>query len=197
MRVVLFGATGMIGGGVLRECLLDSRVASVLAVGRASCGQRAAKLTEVVASDLFELSGVAERLRGADACFYCLGVSSAGMSEAAYTRVTYDLTLSIARALLAVNARTKMCFVSGRERTAARRVQPLHGIAPRAPQYRMLYAAFRPLWPVLHGLAPNSVTTTERIGRAMLQVALAGSAKRVLGSRDINAAAAALPPARA
>jgi uncharacterized protein YbjT (DUF2867 family) len=214
----------MIGSGVLRECLLDPRVEAVVAVSRSGCGVKHGKLEEVVLPDLFQLSGVAERLAGLDACFFCVGVSSAGMSEAVYTRVTLELTLEIARVLLWASPGLRMCFVSGagadgseRSRTMWARVkgraenavlalpfgeatvlrpgliQPLHGITSRTPAYRALYAAFRPLWPVLHALAPAHVTTTERIGRAMLQLALGGSAKRVLETRDINAAAAALP----
>jgi uncharacterized protein YbjT (DUF2867 family) len=217
----------MIGSGVLRECLLDPRVAGVLAVGRSACGVKSAKLDEIVLPDLFQSSGVAERLAGLDACFYCLGISSAGVGEAAYTRVTLDLTREIARVLLFASPGVRMCFVSGagadaseRSRTMWRRVkgraenavlalpfaqatvfrpgiiQPLHGITSRTRAYRALYTAFSPLWPLLHALAPAHVTTTERIGRAMLQVALAGSTQRVLETREINAAASALPPAR-
>src|SRR6478752_2204471 len=100
MNVLLFGATGMIGQGVLRECLLDDRVTHVLTVGRSSTGQRHAKLREIVQADLDELSPIESELTGFDACFYCLGVSAAGMSERDYVRITYDLTLSVANALI-------------------------------------------------------------------------------------------------
>lgn len=225
MRVILFGATGMIGQGVLRECLLDSRVTRVLAIGRAPCGKEHGKLEEIVVANLFDLSAFAERLVGFDACFYCLGVSSGGMSEAAYTRITLDLTLDVASALLRANPRMRLCFISGagadgseQSRTMWARVkgraenallgmpfgevtvfrpgliQPLHGITSRTLSYRALYAVLGPLMPILGSAAPGLVTTTERIGRAMLHVALASSAKRVLESSDINLAAAALAP---
>lgn len=113
MRVVLFGATGMVGGGALLECLDDARVASVLAVSRRPCGVRHPKLEEALVEDLFRLDAVRPALAGADACFFCLGVSVVGLSEVEYTRVTHDLTLSVAREILAAGARPVFCYVSG------------------------------------------------------------------------------------
>ena len=113
MNVVLFGATGMVGQGALRECLLDEGVRRVLAVGRAATGQRHEKLREVVVPDVADLSAVEGELVGFDACLFCLGVSSAGMSEADYTRLTVDLTLAVARTLLRLNLGMTFVFVSG------------------------------------------------------------------------------------
>ena len=113
MNVVLFGATGMVGQGALRECLLDEGVRRVLAVGRAATGQRHEKLREVVVPDVADLSAVEGELVGFDACLFCLGVSSAGMSEADYTRLTVDLTLAVARTLLRLNPEMTFVFVSG------------------------------------------------------------------------------------
>ena len=113
MNVVLFGATGMVGQGALRECLLDDGVRRVLAVGRAATGQRHEKLREVVVPDVADLSSVEGELVGFDACLFCLGVSSAGMSEADYTRLTVDLTLAVARTLLRLNPEMTFVFVSG------------------------------------------------------------------------------------
>jgi len=113
MNVVLFGATGMVGQGALRECLLDEGVHRVLAVGRAATGQRHEKLREVVVPDVADLSAVEGELVGFDACLFCLGVSSAGMSEADYTRLTVDLTLAVARTLLRLNPEMTFVFVSG------------------------------------------------------------------------------------
>src|SRR5579859_5376257 len=94
MKVLLFGATGMVGQGVLRECLLDPDVERVLAVGRTTTGVENDKLRELVRDDLFDLSAVSSELTGFDACFFCLGVSSAGMTPEEYRRITFDLTLS-------------------------------------------------------------------------------------------------------
>lgn len=113
MRVLLFGATGMIGQGVLRECLLDPEVSGVLAVGRSATGQRHPKLREIVHADLYDLAPLEAELAGFDACFFCLGVSAAGMQEAEYRRVTYDLTLGAARTLARLNPAMTFIYVSG------------------------------------------------------------------------------------
>jgi uncharacterized protein YbjT (DUF2867 family) len=113
MKVVLFGATGMVGQGVLRECLLDPDVESVLTIGRSATGQRHEKLREIVHQDLFDFSAIERELSGHDACFFCLGVSSAGMSEQDYRRVTYDLTMAAARAVAKANPALTFVYVSG------------------------------------------------------------------------------------
>jgi uncharacterized protein YbjT (DUF2867 family) len=113
MKVILFGATGMVGQGVLRECLLDPDVETVLAVGRVSTGQRHEKLRELLLSDPSNLVTVEGELAGCDACFFCLGVSSAGMKEADYRRITYDLTLTVARTLVRLNPAMTFVYVSG------------------------------------------------------------------------------------
>jgi len=100
MKVILFGATGMVGQGVLRECLRDDGVEGVLAVGRSATGRTHPKLHELIRKDLFDLDGVDAALQGYDVCFFCLGVSAAGMSEADYTRVTYDIALAAATAIV-------------------------------------------------------------------------------------------------
>ena len=113
MKVVLFGATGMIGQGVLRECLLDPEVESVVAIVRSATGQRHPKLREVVHRDFTDFSGIESDLSGQDACFFCLGVSSVGMKEADYRRVTYDFTMAAARLLARLNPGMTFVFVSG------------------------------------------------------------------------------------
>ena len=114
MRVVLFGATGMVGQGVLRECLLDPEIESVLAVGRSPTGQRHAKLHEIVHNDFLDFSRIESQLAGYDACFFCLGVSSIGMSEERYRRLTYDITLAAARTLAKLNPQMVFIYVTGR-----------------------------------------------------------------------------------
>ena len=113
MRVVLFGATGMVGQGVLRECLRDGEVSQVVCVVRTPMGMRHPKVEELVTGDLFDLGRIQGRLRGHDACFFCLGVSSSGMSEEAYRRLTYDLTLSVADVLARGNPGMTFVYVSG------------------------------------------------------------------------------------
>lgn len=220
MRAIVFGATGMVGQGVLRACLASGEVDSVRIVGRSASGVTAPKLEELVHPDLYDYSGVAAELTGYDACFFCLGVSAAGMTEAAYHHVTYDLTLAAARALLAVNPDMTFCYVSGagtdgteKGRTMWARVkgktenalaalgfrraymfrpgyiQPLGGIQSKTASYRILYAVMGPLYPIWKTLFPSYVTTTEKLGVAMIRVALTGFDKRVLENRDINAVA--------
>jgi uncharacterized protein YbjT (DUF2867 family) len=113
MNVIIFGATGMVGQGALRECLLDPEVEQVLTIGRTPTGQHHPKLRELVHSDLFDYSTIEADLTGFDACFFCLGVTSSGMSEAQYTRVTQDLTLAVATALAKLNPAMTFIYVSG------------------------------------------------------------------------------------
>lgn len=217
MRVILFGATGMVGQGVVRECLLDPDVDHVLVVGRSASGTQQAKIEEIVHADLFDLSAIADRLRGYDACFFCLGVSAAGMKERDYARVTYDLTLSVAATLVRANPAMTFIYVSGAGTDSSERgrmmwarvkgktenallqmpfqaaymfrpgyIQPLHGIRAKTGWYNKMYAIMAPLYPLFKTLFPNAVTTTEQLGRAMIEVSKRGNPKRVLESRDIN-----------
>jgi len=113
MNVLIFGATGMVGQGVLRECLLDPDVRSVVTVGRSSTSARHAKLREIVHRDLFDYTEIEAELRGFDACFFCLGVSSGGMAEPEYKRLTYDLTMAAAVTLARLNPGMTFVYVSG------------------------------------------------------------------------------------
>ena len=113
MNVLIFGATGMVGQGVLRECLLAGDVERVTAVGRTPTGIQHAKLRDLRVPDLMDYRSVEADLRGFDACFFCLGVSSAGMDEARYTRLTYDLTLAAAEVLARLNPQMTFVYVSG------------------------------------------------------------------------------------
>ncbi len=113
MNVLIFGATGMVGQGVLRECLLDPGVERVVAVGRSATGVRHEKLREVVRPDVSDLSAVEAELTGSDACFLCLGVSAVGMSEQRYTKMTHDLALSVAKTLVRLDPGITFVYVSG------------------------------------------------------------------------------------
>lgn len=113
MRVVLFGASGMVGQGVLRECLLDASVERVLSIVRNPTGQQNAKLTELVHKDFFDFSSVGAQLTGYDACFYCVGVTSSGMTEESYSHAIYDMTLAAAETLARLNPQMTFIFVSG------------------------------------------------------------------------------------
>lgn len=150
MNVCLFGASGMVGAGTLLECLDDPRVTSVLVVGRSPCGVTHAKVTEVLHRDFTDFSPLADRFRAIDACFFCLGVSSAGMTESAYSAITFDVTIAAARALVAANPSMVFCYVSGtgtdsteRGRTMWARVKGRTENALLAMGFRAAYM-FRP-----------------------------------------------------
>jgi uncharacterized protein YbjT (DUF2867 family) len=114
MKVILFGATGMVGQGVLRECLIDTSVESVLAVGRGPTGQSHPKLRELVHDNFTDFSAIEPQLTGYDACFFCLGVSSVGMDEERYRHLTYDITLAAATTVARLNPGMVFTYVTGR-----------------------------------------------------------------------------------
>ncbi len=113
MKVLLFGATGMVGQGVLRECLLDPEVESVLVIGRGSTGQQHPKLREILHRDFTDFSAIEGEMAGYGACFFCLGVSASGMTEADYHHITYDYTMAAAEVLARVSPQTTFIYVSG------------------------------------------------------------------------------------
>jgi uncharacterized protein YbjT (DUF2867 family) len=113
VNVLIFGASGMIGQGVLRECLLDGDVASVVSIVRRASGQQHRRLREIVHQDFLDYSGIEKDLTGLDACFFCLGVSSVGMAEAEYTRITHDFTMAAADTLVRLNPAMAFVYVSG------------------------------------------------------------------------------------
>lgn len=225
MNILIFGATGMVVQGVLRECLRDPGVAKVVAIGRSPAkdspmGQlpETSKLEDLIHADLFDYSAIESRLTGFDACFFCLGVSSAGMSEADYARVTYDLTLAAAGTLARLNPQMVFTYVSGRSTDSTEAgasmwarvkgrtenallrlpfkaaymfrpgaIEPLHGIKPKSRVYRAAYILLMPFMPLVKKLWPESLTTTEQVGRAMIAVVRKLPQMRVLEVADINA----------
>ena len=211
MKIILFGATGMVGQGVLRECLLDKEVSDVYAVSRNVTGQQHHKLHEVIHKNFNDFSDLK---LDADAIFWCLGITSVGMSEPDYTRITHDYTIAAAKAL--VRPTMTFIFVSGtgadgkamwarvKRRTEVALfampfqrvfvfrpglIQPLHGIKSRTRLYNILYPILYPLVLIAKTVKPDSITTTERVGKAMLNVARNGFPKTILENPDINAAA--------
>jgi len=221
MNAVIFGATGMVGAGVLVECLDDPRIKSVLVIGRNSCSVTHPKLRELLHQDLFDYSDIRDDLRNLDACFFCLGTSSVGKSEADYRRITFDLTIAAANSLINLNPSLTFCYVSGEgtDRTEQGRImwarvkgrtenrvldmaesayvfrpgyiQPFKGVRSRFRAYRLMHSVLDPFYPLLNRILPKHVTTTENIGRAMIEVALEGYSNTILENRDINSFAAA------
>ena len=219
MKVIVFGATGMVGQGVLRECLRDETVDNVLVIGRNSIGQTHPKLRELRRPDMFDFGGVAVELQGYNACFFCLGVSAAGMNQTEYTRLTYDLTLGWAKVLARINPAMTFIYVSGagtgdkamwaqvKKRTEDAllalfpnaymfrigALRAMHGEVSKTRWTRILYAVFRPLWPLVRVIASGSMITTEQLGRAMIRVARHGAPTRVLENRDLIAVGTLVP----
>jgi len=143
MKVILFGATGMVGAGVLRQCLADDRVESVLAVGRNSSGVTHPKLEEIRHTDFFNYTAIQPRLTCRDAFFFCLGVSSAGMGEAKYRRLTFDLTIAAARAVVEVNPRLTFCYVSGKGTDSTERSSSMWARIKGATENALLRMPFK------------------------------------------------------
>jgi uncharacterized protein YbjT (DUF2867 family) len=219
VKVLIFGATGMLGQSVLRECLLDSEVESVVTIGRTATGAQNPKLREIVHKDMESYAGIEPQLAGFDACFFCLGVTSSGMNEADYTRLTYNFTLAAAETLSRVQPGMTFIYVSGsgtdssekgrsmwarvkgRTENALLRlplsaymfrpgfIQPLDGIQSKTPTYRIFYKVLAPLMPLLRWALPNQILTTRQVGQAMLTVARHGYAKQILEANDIRAVA--------
>ncbi len=223
LKVILFGATGMVGEGVLHECLRREEVESVLAINRKPCGIVADKFKEVVHADFLELSPIVSQLSGYNACFFCMGVSSIGMKEADYHRITYDITMNVARTLAKLNPDMVLCYVSGvgtdssgQGRYMWARVKgktendllrlPLRGAYMFRPGYihptpglkntYRIYKLTAPLYPLLKVLARKYVCTLEEIGLAMINVALKGDYKSILECEDIVKASETLKTGR-
>jgi uncharacterized protein YbjT (DUF2867 family) len=143
MNVLIFGASGMVGQGVLLECLRDERVARVLVLGRNSAGRQHAKLREMLVPDLFDLAAYADQLDNPDACFFALGVSSSRMNEESYRRLTYDLTIAIARELAARNPAMCFIYVSGTGTDSTTRGRVMWARVKGATENALLAMPFR------------------------------------------------------
>lgn len=215
MKAIITGSTGMIGKGVLLECLDDPRVEEVLLINRRPVGISHPKIKEIIHQDFLDFSSIKDQRVGYDACFYCMGVSSAGMSEAQYTEITYSMTQALATILHQLNPKMMFIYVSGagtdsseqgrimwarvkgrtenmvlnmgfRDAYAFRPgiILPERGVTSRTKLYRFFYVLFRPLFPLLRRM--KSVTTTGRIGRAMINLYFHPQEKKHLEAADFN-----------
>jgi uncharacterized protein YbjT (DUF2867 family) len=214
MKLVIFGATGMVGQGVLRESLLAADVEQVLAVIRTPTGVSHPKLREVRLDDFADLTPIRDELVGYDACFYCLGVSSLGLDEAAYTRVSYDYPMAAARVFAELNPQATFVYVSGAGTNRDGRqmwarvkgrteqeiiellpngyafrpgmIQPTFGVRSKTRWYNAVYTAVGPMIPLLEKIAPRYVTTTDRLGKAMLRAARVGFGDHIVANADLR-----------
>lgn len=217
LKVILTGATGMVGEGVLFECLANPVVAEVLVVTRkpydSPQATRSPKFKQTLVADFMDLSGITAQLSGYNACFFCAGISSTGMTEAEYTHITYDITLHFAETLAPQNPQMTFIYISGgltdsteRGRVMWARVKGRTENALMRLPFRAVYN-FRPgfmratkgqrnlksyynlvgwLYPILHKLMPNYVSTLQDVAIAMIKAATIGYPKPILEIKDIN-----------
>jgi hypothetical protein len=214
LAVIITGATGMVGEGVLLECLSHPEVERVLLVSRKAYGLTHPKVKECIIPDFLDLDAFTSQLTGYNACFYCAGISSSGMSEADYTRITYDITLHFAQKLASLNPGMTFVYISGsltdsteKGRLMWARVKGRTENALTRLGFRNVYN-FRPgfmkptpgqhnikwyykiigwLYPVMRLLLPAQVSTMHQVGRAMINSVLKGYPKQTLQIKDINA----------
>ncbi len=216
ISAIITGASGMVGEGVLLECLADARVSRVLVITRKPSGVTHPKLVEVVHADFDDLAPIQAQLAGYDACFFCLGVSSVGMSEADYKRVTYDLTTNFGRTLARLNPDMAFCYVTGKSTDSTEHGKSMWARVKGATENELLrlfkrgvmfrpgmmratkgqknlkgwYKAIAWIYPIGRALAPGSFCTLQEVAQAMINAATIGSPKKVLEVRDIVALAA-------
>lgn len=212
IRAIITGATGMVGEGVLHECLNHPLVDQVLVLNRKPCGIEHPKLVEIIHSDFFNLSPIEGHLYGYNACFFCLGVSSVGMNEEKYTRVTYDLTLNFAQTLLKLDHDMTFCYVSGagtdsteKGRSMWARVKgrtenalaelPFEQEFNFRPGYMhptpglkntiSMYKYISWMYPIVRRFFPNAASTLAELGQAMINAAIIGYPTQILEVKDI------------
>ncbi len=214
MKVIITGTTGMVGEGVLLECLDNPAVQRVIAVGRRSCGHTHPKLSECLVPDFRDLAAVEQQLSGFDACFYCAGVSSVGLKEPEYTAIAYDTPVQFAQALLRLNpgmvfvhvtgahtdgtekGKVMWARVKGKAENAIARMpfKAVYNFRPSlmkpTPGQKHIKGSYKPLvfiYPLLNLFFPG--ITLSNVGRAMIKCAQVGAPKTVLEAKDIQALA--------
>lgn len=215
-KVVITGTTGMVGKGVLLECIDHPAIDEILIVNRNSLGITHSKVKEVLEKDFFDLSNISDHLKGYDACFFCLGISSIGQSEESYTKTTYDLTVSFAQAFLGQNENSLFCYVSGTGTDSSEKGRTMWARIKGKTENKLLEMPFkkaymfRPgyiqplrgiksktqwyqgvyniLWPIYHVLKhfPSTATNTTNMGLAMINILDGKFSKSILENKEIN-----------
>lgn len=210
IKVIITGATGMVGEGVLFECLQNPVVSEVLIINRRHYPLQHPKLKELIVADFFQLSQFAEHTKGYDACFFCAGISSVGMKEDRYTRITYDTTLAFAKALLEVNSAMVFTYVSGSHTDSTEKgrimwarvkgktendlaklpFKAAYSFRPGAmqpfPDQKNWKSAYKFIVKIIKVFSPKSVVTMQELGRAMINAVTIGYPKKILETSDIK-----------
>ena len=216
IKAIITGVTGMVGEGVLHECLVHPDVEAVLVINRKPCGVTHPKLKEIIHQDFFDISSIEDQLGGYNACFFCLGVSSVGMKEPEYYKLTYTLTLNVAQPLSKLSPDMTFCYVSGggtdsteKGRSMWARVKvktendlmklPFKQVFAFRPGYmhptkglkniNPYYKYISWMYPFLRVVFPGGVSTLAELGQAMINVVRFGYDKKVLEVKDIVALA--------
>jgi hypothetical protein len=216
IRVIITGVTGMVGEGVLLECLQNPAVEAVLSVSRKPCGITHPKLKEIIHADFFNFAPIESQLSGYHACYFCLGVSSIGMKEPGYTKMTYTLTMHVAETLSKLNRDMTFCYVSGagtdsseKGRSMWARVKgktendlaklpfktafafrPGFLKATKGQQHLLSYYKYAAwMYPILRSLFPGAACSLQELGLAMIHVTLYGYDQRIISVKDIVALA--------
>ncbi|BAV07094.1 NAD dependent epimerase/dehydratase family protein [Filimonas lacunae] len=210
LKVIITGATGMVGEGVLLECVQNDNISEILLVGRKSYGQSLPKTRELIVKDFWEIGHHTDTLQGYDACFYCAGVSAMGKNEADYTYITYDTTLYFAKTLATLNSNMVFTFVTGWGTDSTEKGKSMWARVkgktendlmqlPFKGQYNFRPAGmkpvkgqknvrwfFKPLISIFSLIAPSGMLSLHEVGKAMINAVLKGYPKQVLEVKDIR-----------
>lgn len=212
LKVIITGATGMVGEGVLQECIANTEVEKILLINRKPSGYVHPKIEEIIHTNFNDIGPIMDSIKNYDACYFCLGISSIGMNEEAYTKVTYNLTLDFAKALSAVNPQMTFCYVSGASTDSTEKgkqmwarvkgktendlmklpFKAVYNFRPAfmkptkgAKNIKSIYKVINVLFPILKLFSSSYFLTLEQVGKAMINVTIDGYSKQVLEVKDI------------
>lgn len=213
IKAIITGASGMVGEGVLHECLLHEDVESVLVVGRRPCGMTHPKLKEILIESFFDLSSIESQLAGYNACYFCLGVTSVGLNETEYSKLTYSLTMNFAQTLARLNQNLTFCYISGAGTDSSEKGKIMWARVKGKTENELAKLSFKKVYnfrpgmitptkglkntlslykylgwlaPIVRIVAPNSISTLKQIGLAMIHTVTKGYEKQILEVKDIK-----------